>query len=258
MDERKQQWIDKLMGVAPYQGPARKAYQLYLTQLDHVQLTGLWYDSQTVAVMQRHLNADSNCVDVGCHQGDLLKEMLRLCPHGTHFAFEPIPELYKQLCQTFPGVTVYDIALGESSGETSFQHVTSNPHYSGLKRRKYIRQDETIIEIRVRQDRLDNIIPHNVPIHFLKIDVEGAELGVLRGGVKTIRAHKPVIVFEHGAGSADYYSTSPEQVYYFLVRECGLQISLMERRLRGEAPMTRAEFLEEYHEGINFYFMAHP
>ena len=55
------------------------------------------YDRQTVEVMQRCLQPDSVGVDVGAHGGDLLKEMVALAPHGTHYAFEPIPHLAKGL-----------------------------------------------------------------------------------------------------------------------------------------------------------------
>jgi len=33
-------------------------------------------------------------------------------------------------------------------------------------------------------------------VDFIKLDVEGQELNVLRGGIQTIRRHKPVILFE--------------------------------------------------------------
>jgi precorrin-6B methylase 2 len=46
------------------------------------------YDAQAVEVMRRCLRADSNCVDVGCHEGSILSEMLRFAPAGTHYAFE--------------------------------------------------------------------------------------------------------------------------------------------------------------------------
>ena len=67
-------------------------------------------------------------------------------------------------------------------------------------------------------------MPKDFPIHFMKIDVEGAELQVLRGAIQTILKYKPVIVFEHGLGAADHYGTKPEDIYDFLVSECGLSI----------------------------------
>jgi hypothetical protein len=35
------------------------------------------YDRQTLEVMKRVLQENSNCIDVGCHQGSVLNDMLR-------------------------------------------------------------------------------------------------------------------------------------------------------------------------------------
>src|SRR3954468_18686381 len=104
------------------------------------------YDSQTIAVMNRVLKSDSNCVDVGCHKGDILRAILSVAPDGTHYAFEPIPALFEALKVEFPSVGSLNIALSDTEGQASFQHVTSNPGYSGLKRRQYDRADETVEE----------------------------------------------------------------------------------------------------------------
>lgn len=44
--------------------------------------------------------------------------------------------------------------------------------------------------------RLDDCLPANFPVAFVKIDVEGAEAAVLRGMSRTLRAWRPVVVFE--------------------------------------------------------------
>ena len=252
-------WLKKLIIGSPVEGICRKAHNLVVRQ-PPISLAGLKnaaYDEQTLAVMSRSLSNNSNCVDVGCHKGSILKEMLRLAPDGTHCAFEPIPKLYGELVSSFPGVKIYEIALSDSVGEASFQYVGSNPSYSGLKKREYPTSSETIEEIKVRTDLLDNIIPEDFPIAFIKIDVEGGELQVLRGAAKTICRSKPVVVFEHGLGAADYYGTTPEQVYDFFAQRCDLKVSLMEDWLRGDAPLTREGFNARYHAG-EFYFIAHP
>jgi hypothetical protein len=56
---------------------------------------------------------------------------------------------------------------------------------------------------------------------MIKIDVEGAELLLIRGARETIAKNKPVIVFEHGLGGADSYGHTPEQVFDLLI-DCGL------------------------------------
>ena len=94
-----------------------------------------------------------------------------------------------------------------------FKFVESNPGYSGLKERKYDRPNEIVKDIVVKTDLLDEIIPSGEKIDFIKIDVEGAELQVLKGGMELIRRNKPVIIFEHGLGAADCYNTKPVDIF---------------------------------------------
>lgn len=221
------------------------------------------YDIQTLEVMKRVLRADSNCVDVGCHQGSILKEMLRLAPGGTHFAFEPLPGMYAGLRGAFGGIAnlhLHDCALSDVAGTTSFQHVVSNPAYSGLRQRRYDRPHEKVREIQVETQLLDSVVPEHVPIRFIKIDVEGAELQVLRGASATIRNHRPVIVFEHGLGGADYYGTQSGDVYDLLAGQCGLRLFVMADWLEddGKASLGREAFCEQFSSGSNYYFMAAP
>jgi FkbM family methyltransferase len=216
------------------------------------------YDGQTFELMKRVLTRDSNCVDVGCHKGDILRGILRAAPDGTHYAFEPIPNLFDDLKTEFPSVHVLNIALSNVESVTSFQHVIGNPSYSGLKRRRYDREGEIVVEITVKTAPLDTVLPADFRLDFLKIDVEGAELQVLEGAVETISRNKPFVVFEHGLGGSDYYGTTPTSVYDLLTKRCGLSISLMEKWLGGGLPLTREEFVRQFDTGENYYFMAYP
>ena len=65
------------------------------------------------------LSADSNCIDVGSHRGDVLREMVRLAPLGTHVAYEPVPESCAQLVAAFPQVDVRQAAASNVDGETT-------------------------------------------------------------------------------------------------------------------------------------------
>lgn len=241
----------------PIRALARRVRQTFNSSPDPLTQLSAAYDQQGFAVMRRWLRADANCVDVGCHQGDILREMIRHAPRGRHFAFEPLPHLAAALTKKFPRVSVHELALNDAAGETSFQFVTSNPGYSGLLRRRYDRPHEEVTEIKVKTARLDDVLPAGLPVALIKIDVEGAELGVLRGAVKTLSAYRPVVIFEHGLGAADCYGTTPEQVHELLAG-CGLRVWLMADWLAGREALTGAEFAAQFYEGKNFYFMAAP
>ena len=218
------------------------------------------YDAQTFAVMARVLTSDAVSVDVGCHAGQILDEMRRLAPHGHHYAFEPLPDLFQSLRERYPqsgNVTLHNMALSDAAGTFTFQHVVSNPGYSGFRKRRYDRPEEQVVETEVTAVRLDQILPEDTRVSLIKIDVEGAELQVLQGARETLRRDRPVVVFEHGLGAADVYGTRPEQVYD-LLSEFDLNVFLMSDWLAGGAALSRGAFADEFDSGRNFYFMAAP
>ena len=75
---------------------------------------------------------------------------------------------------------------------------------------------------------------------LIKIDVEGADLPVLKGAVKLLERQKPVTLFEHGIGGSDFYGTLPEHVFD-LFQGCGMRLFTMRKWLQshGKSAMTR-------------------
>ncbi len=117
------------------------------------------YDRQTELIISKVCGKESSCIDVGCHKGEVLDIMLQYAPNGTHFGFEPIPEMYHALCEKYgDNCEFFDVALSDEVGETTFNHVISNPAYSGIQKRKYDRPEEQDTTITVRKDTLDNLI----------------------------------------------------------------------------------------------------
>ena len=202
-------------------------------------------------LMAFSLSPDSNCIDVGAHTGDVLREMARLAPAGRHMAFEPLPDLYEQLVRDFPGVDVRSAALSSEEGETTFTYVKSNPGYSGFRERAYPGR-ERIEKLVVRRECLDSILPEDYVPRLIKIDVEGAEYEVMKGAIDTISRHRPIIYFEHGEGSTDHYGVGPAQVHELLTRDAGMRIFDVD----GRGPYTQAAFEDVFTEPI-WNFVAH-
>jgi FkbM family methyltransferase len=206
-----------------------------------------------LALLARSLAPDSDCLDVGAHEGSVLREMVRLAPQGRHVAWEPLPELAQRLRSEFPAVEVREAALSDRAAERSFARVVGDPGWSGFVERP-TPAGGVVETITVRSERLDDALADGVQPAFVKIDVEGAEEQVLRGALETLRRHRPLIVFEHGLGSADYYGTTPERIHDLLAGELGYGI----RSLDGEGPYTRAEFAAIFARGERVNFVAHP
>jgi FkbM family methyltransferase len=214
------------------------------------------YDRLTLAVMRRCLCGDSNCIDIGAHRGAILAEILRRAPHGKHYAFEPLPTHAAYLKQAFPTVSVHQLALSDKKQQTTFVHDVKQPTRSGFARENVVPgETETIT---VQTDLLDNIVPANVDIRFVKIDVEGAEHQVLLGAVQTIRRNKPVIVFEYTHASASGYDIEPSRTFRFLADECGLDTFHMEDWLKSKTPLTEELFRVAAMGSRSIYFVAAP
>ena len=136
-----------------------------------------------------------------------------------HYLFEPIPFLFKHLKKKYvliQNCKVFELAASDEKEISSFNFVTSNPAYSGLKKRTYDRKNEKDLTIEVQTNTLDNCIPSCIKIDFIKIDVEGAEMKVLQGAKKILSKDHPIIVFEFGIGGSDIYETHRRAFILFL------------------------------------------
>lgn len=216
------------------------------------------YNKDTVSIMRRVLGPDSNAIDVGAFVGELTRPMIVFAPRGRHWAVEPQPVFAHRLRTEFPGVTVLELALGDAEGTVDFTLALDDPAYSGFKVQLYPRADEKTRTIRVRVARLDDVIPRDAPVAFVKIDVEGAELMVLRGARETLRRHRPVVVFEYGRTGRETFGTTPADLWTLLHDELGLELSTLGAWLAGGPAFDAAGFARMVESGREWMFVAHP
>lgn len=114
---------------------------------------------------------------------------------GVH-AYEPNPRTYCLLkfnTDSLANVECHQIGLGDVKGSFDLQQDSVNP---GLASIKYNSDSPAkIFEIQVKT--LDELkIPEKEDLCFIKIDVEGFEENVIKGGEQTLRSLQPIVVFE--------------------------------------------------------------
>jgi FkbM family methyltransferase len=207
-------------------------------------------------VLRQVLRHDSNCIEVGANAGDMLAEMVRLAPGGRHFAVEAIPGLADRLRQRIPRVNVFNLAASDGAGETEFHHFAELAGFSGMRRCDVGVAEPRVEILRVKTETLDRLIPADVKIRLLKIDVEGAEVHVPRGARELLRRNRPVVIFEHGLGGTDLYGIGAEDAYDLLAGECGLGVARLEGSSPRRAPLTREEFTRHYHDRVGYMLVA--
>lgn len=226
----------------------------------HLDLTkNLEYDRLTDVILKQILKENSNCIDVGCHKGEILASILKVAPKGKHFGFEPIPYLYNYLIEHYSNTAIiFPYALSDIEGKSKFNIVRKDPAFSGLKVRHYDFENPDIEEIIVETKRLDDLIPQNMKIDFIKIDVEGNELAVLKGAEFTLKNSKPIIIYENGLGASDYYGTQPLDVYNFLTNNIGLKIATLKMFKNKQGSLSADEYYRIYTNNKDYYFIAFP
>lgn len=215
------------------------------------------YDLYTKKLLKKHLRLDSNCVDVGCYKGEILDLYLKYAPQGKHMAFEPVHSNFENLRSKYnqvKQVDLYNYALSNQNGHSDFHYVKSNPSYSGLKKREYVK-DETIEVVSVKTITLDSL-DIKTKIDLIKIDVEGAEYLVLEGAKQTITTNAPLIIFEHGKGASEFYGYSTGDLFE-LLKEMKLKVNTFESFFDQKKPLSKNELISQFEEELNYYFVAY-
>jgi FkbM family methyltransferase len=213
-------------------------------------------DRLTDEILKRLLRPADNCVDVGSHAGDVLALFLKLCPAGKHIAVEPIPHMAAALRAKFPQAEVHHAALSDIPGEMDFHIVVNSPALSGLQPRPDLPQDCVIERVPVAVRRLDDLVPDDRPIRLIKIDVEGAELGVLRGATRVMAANRPWVIFEHGGASSGYGTTSADVLEE--LSRYSLAVWKLEDWVAGQGSLTAETFAAAVATGEYWNFLAGP
>jgi FkbM family methyltransferase len=182
-------------------------------------------------------------VDVGAHIGSIISDVVRHCPAVKIVAVEAIPQKGEALRRKFPAVEFHGCALGESEGETSFFVNTKRSGYSSLGRPTDGGTSD-IVELKVPLKRLDGLIAAD-GIDVIKIDVEGAELGVLRGSGQIVAKSRPTIMFESGPPAEDGLGYTKEALWGWFA-ERNYAVLIPNRVAHVDPGLSQAGFVESH------------
>jgi FkbM family methyltransferase len=145
------------------------------------------------AVVGPRLRRDRNAADIGAHIGLFSRFLAERSSRVV--SFEPDPVLFRTLKRFAPSnVEPRNIALSDSSGSG----VLATPIIGGEAGRGNgsvaAAAEPGAIAVNIQLARLDDQNLSN--LQFMKIDVEGHELAVLRGGANVLREERPTIWME--------------------------------------------------------------
>lgn len=191
----------KLVHETKVENFLRRIYQFYKWNMPEFLLfratrLEILFDKKTVDFARSVVNHDSVVVDVGANSGSILKKLSKLTPNGKQIAFEPIPFFAGYLMLKFPNCDIREIALSDRVGDQDFFNTFESPALSSLESDRTELSGLNFKKFQVRTDTLDNQLDKENRVDFIKIDVEGHELSVLRGSKSIIKRFHPALVVE--------------------------------------------------------------
>lgn len=171
-----------------------------------------------------------NIVDIGAQVG-LYTLYAKYLPKSTFYAFEPFPSTFQALNENIrlnniENVKTFNIAISDKQGETSLNTSIGHNglHTLGSNPLRF----NDIKPITVNTTTLD-IHFSDIPIHYIKIDTEGYEYYILKGGMNSIKKYKPIIQLEWNITN---------------MQQCNVTESMM-RELIAELGYKQIGFVEE-------------
>jgi FkbM family methyltransferase len=167
--------------VSVRSGPL-KGYRWMLHSGVHTYWRGV-YEPELALALQQVVEPGMTCFDCGANAGYFTLLLSKLTgPTGRVYAFEPVPVNVNHIrrhleLNAIKNVTLLEYALADTNGMVNF---------SGGGAQGQISVDG---DISVSCRTIDSAgLP---PPHVMKIDVEGAEVALVRGARRTLQAYRP-------------------------------------------------------------------
>lgn len=162
------------------------------------------------------LQPDKVFIDAGAHVGTWSISFTHgnRCRHA--HAFEPQRKTFNALCGSIAlsnldeKITPYNVALGSKEGSIDLRLVSPDGGRSSTLALPY---NSSVLTEKVKVRTLDSFELSNVGL--IKIDVEGAELDVLKGALGTLEGNDwPLVLFE--AWNEDWYAQQKKDLFTYV------------------------------------------
>ena len=214
--------------LVPVRMEVEPGVNILLDPEDHVSrwilVRGQW-EAESWAIIKQHLPVGGTFVDVGAHIGYFSLKAARVVGSKGHvIAVEPNPDTMRQLRDNIQAsganaIAVQPVACSVSEGELGlFAALRANTGETSLSRANAQQSGGLGAVYHVRARPLDAIIQESgvSRVDVMKIDVEGAELLVLKGAEQTLARYGPTLIVEVSDGQLQSMGASAAELKEFL------------------------------------------
>lgn len=159
------------------------------------------YELEFSTELASHVKPGSICYDIGGFRGYFGGLMARRGAKSVYF-FEPLPENIEQIRRVIDRNTDLDLnllelAVSSAPGAAVFQ-IMPEQSMGKLATSTFDSGEDALRELPVTLESLDHFVLEggNPPPDLIKIDVEGAEVDVLKGARNVMAKHHPILLIE--------------------------------------------------------------
>jgi FkbM family methyltransferase len=177
------------------------------------------FEKDVQAAMECILKPGMNCLDLGANFGFYSIRMAAVAGKGGGkvYAFEPDSFNYALLLRNCvengltETVICQQVACGDRDGEVNLYAHPNQSNFGGVHARRAGERPDGPQIGSAPLRRVDGLIPDSLPIHVIKMDVEGYEPFALRGLTETVERWHPVIICEFSTSAlSGLENTSPQ------------------------------------------------
>jgi FkbM family methyltransferase len=167
-------------------------------------------------------NKEGVIIDIGANIGQTslwIAQKFEKSKNIEIHAFEPYPDTFKALeknikANSYKNIKIFNIALGSKDDEILMvQDCETNSGGFRVFSEKH-NKDKKIIK--VKQVTLDLLHEQIKDVFFIKIDVEGYEMEVLKGAVNILSKYKPTLFIELNDINLKQQNSSANELIIFL------------------------------------------
>jgi len=202
--------------------------------------------------LPKHVQLSPVVLDVGGCTGSYSEAVLELSPNAQIHTFEPSPKSLDILNEKFhksEQVKIYPFALGEKNSERILYANSPGSALGSFSKRRLQHinlefEHKDSVQVTTLDDWCESQL---ITPNLLKIDVEGHELEVIRGGLKTLK-NISVVQFEFGGCNID--SKTFFQDFWYLFKEFSFSIYRIAKL--GAIPIPLYSEEDEYFSTTNF------
>ena len=186
---------------------------MYVDDKDSLKLTqyGI-YEPEETALIKKLVKTNHIVLDIGANIGYFTLIMAKQCKQV--YAFEPQPRNFHTLKKNInlnqlSNVKLYNMAVAETTGEATLHLCEGIRGMHRIYPSRWYNEGKTEVET----VRISDII-HDAD--FIKMDVEGAELGALKGMKNLFNNEGITILMEFHPPSIEEYGSKPREIYDFM------------------------------------------